>query len=154
MEKFKKLIAKEPSKWLESAKRRKLENDKLSKLDLDFNKKFNPYTLHLTIKKKFFDMILAEIKLEEYREIKDHWCKKFCSKEWYKYEVEVLHNVIKLFPETITFTNGYNPKSPRLVIECKGITVGKAVPEWSDNWPGDVFVIKLGKILSTKNVKK
>lgn len=112
---------------------------------------FNPYTLYLPLKKKYFDMILAGIKLEEYREIKDHWCNIFCGKEWYKYEIGVLDQAIKLFPETITFTNGYNPKSPRLVIECKGITVGKAVPEWSDNWLGDVFVIKLGKIISTKN---
>jgi len=34
-----------------------------------------------------------------------------------------------------------------------GIDVGKAKPEWSDNWQGDVFIISLGKILETKNIE-
>ena len=60
-------------------------------------------TLHLTLKKKWFDLILSGEKKEEYREIKDYWCKRFCSKEWYKYEVEILHNAIELFPDVIEF---------------------------------------------------
>lgn len=29
-----------------------------------------------------------------------------------------------------------------------GIERGKAKPEWSDNWQGDVFIIKLGNVIS------
>ena len=33
--------------------------------------------LHLTLKKKWFDMILSGEKKEEYREIKSYWCAQF-----------------------------------------------------------------------------
>lgn len=85
-------------------------------------------------------MIEAKIKLEEYRELKPYWCKRFCR-------VQFRPDSIKLFPDTITFKNGYSKNARQLVVECKGITVGKAKPEWSDNWTGEVFVIKLGEIL-------
>jgi hypothetical protein len=44
------------------------------------------------------------------------------------------------------------PKTPKIVIECRGIRIGKAKPEWSDNWQGDVFVIELGNIIETSNL--
>ena len=108
-------------------------------------------TLHLTLKKKWFDMILSGEKKEEYREIKEYWCNRFCSKEWYKYEVEILHNAIDLFPDEIVFKHGYSKNAPTIRIECKGITIGKGVSEWGGTVE-DVFIIKLGKILETKNV--
>lgn len=38
-------------------------------------------TLHLNLKKKWFDMILSSEKKEEYREIKPFWENRFFKKE-------------------------------------------------------------------------
>jgi len=63
-------------------------------------------TLHLTIKKKWFDMILSGAKTEEYREIKPYWTKRFYSKKYHY----------------ITFRNGYANNAPQFTIELKSIT--------------------------------
>lgn len=98
--------------------------------------------LTLNVKKKWFDMILSGVKKEEYREIKKLYINKFEK-----------FNYVNLF-DTVTFLNGMKKETPTIVVECVGISVGKSVPEWSDNWQGDVYVISLGKIISTKNVSK
>ena len=89
--------------------------------------------LHLTLKKKWFDMILSGEKKEEYREIKPYWNKRLKFSE---------------FPNMIIFKNGYSKNARTMNVIMEGLNIGKAVPEWSDNWQGDVFVIKLGKILT------
>lgn len=99
-------------------------------------------TLNLTLKRKWFDMIASGEKREEYREVKPYWIRRFTLKAI----------IFKSF-DTITFRNGYAKDAPTMVVECEGITIGKARPEWSDNWQGDVFIIKLGNIISnTKTV--
>lgn len=108
-------------------------------------------TLHLTLKKKWFDMILRGEKKEEYREIKDYWCKRFCTKEWFKFEIEILDHAINFFPGLIEFTNGYGKNAPRMTVECRGISVGTTKPEWCDDGEKKVFVIKLGNILHHMN---
>ena len=40
----------------------------------------NEVILYLTLKKKWFDLTASQIKQEEYREIKDYWVKRLCSK--------------------------------------------------------------------------
>lgn len=51
----------------------------------------------------------------------------------------------------VEFKNGYAKNAPTILVECLGITTGKGKPEWggSDN---NVFIIKLGKIIETKNI--
>ena len=98
--------------------------------------------LTLNVKKKWFDMILSGEKKEEYREIKPLYQNKFgyfC----------IINNY-----DTVTFLNGMKKETPKIVIECLGISKGNAVPEWSDNWQGEVFIIKLGNIIETKNIGK
>ena len=51
----------------------------------------------------------------------------------------------------VKFTNGYSNKCPSFIIELKDIQFGKAKPEWSDNWQGEVIVIKLGNIVTLNN---
>jgi len=117
-------------------------------------------TLHLTLKKKWFDMILSGEKLEEYREIKGYWIKRLIG-AWFSDEIHFTHWLNNLPQhvtlqcvvnnyETITFKNGYSKNAPTMIVEFKGIEIGKAKPEWSDNWQGDVFIIKLGKILTNE----
>ena len=42
-------------------------------------------TLHLNIKKKWFDMILSGEKKEEYKEIKTFWIKRLLNKNWQRW---------------------------------------------------------------------
>lgn len=82
-------------------------------------------------------MIASGEKKEEYREIKPYWANRFLSHE------------TRLNPYFfVRFRNGYSKDAPTILIECKSIEVGTAKPEWSDNWQGNVFVIKLGNIVS------
>lgn len=99
--------------------------------------------LHLTLKKKWFDMIASGEKKEEYRELKPYWKNRLC----------VYPHIEAALPksfDTIVFKNGYSATAPTLTVECVGIEIGKAKPEWSDNWQGEVFIIKLGKIISNQ----
>ena len=84
-------------------------------------------------------MIASGEKKEEYREIKEYWSDRLTNRsesyEFREYDV-------------VEFRNGYAKDAPKIKIECKGITIGKANPEWSDNWQGKVFIIKLGNIIT------
>lgn len=121
-------------------------------------------TLQLTIKKKWFDMIASGEKKEEYREIKQYWCNRLL---WHEHHTEVgcieslkqalehdsergwlSDGVFTTFYDSVTFRNGYRKTSPKITLELKIITHGKARPEWSDNWEGDVFILKLGDIIN------
>ena len=111
-------------------------------------------------------MIATGEKKEEYREIKPYWEKRFlqCNADLYtersKHQCKKQQCVrcitesnggeFKQF-DTITFRNGYTANAHTMVVECLGIEIGKAKPEWSDNWQGEVFIIKLGKVLSITN---
>jgi hypothetical protein len=92
--------------------------------------------LHLTLKKKWFDMIASGEKKEEYRVMKTYWCTRL--------------NPLPPFKEfdVIEFRNGYAKDAPKLTVKFEGIQIGAAKPEWSDNWQGDVFKIKLGEIIA------
>lgn len=109
--------------------------------------------LHLTLKKKWFDMIASGEKNEEYRELKDYWCNRFCVKDWHRFYLEYFEKAINLYPDVVLFRNGYGKNAPEILIECRGITIGKARPEWSDNYTDHVFIIKLGKIIHHKSNK-
>jgi hypothetical protein len=97
--------------------------------------------LRLTLKKKWFDMIASGEKKEEYRENKEYWQNRLQRVNGMK----LPDNQCKHF-EFVHFTNGYAKNAPTMLVECKGISIGKAKPEWSDNWQGDVFIISLGAI--------
>jgi hypothetical protein len=96
-------------------------------------------------------MIAGGEKLEEYREIKPYWIKRLMQpwkKLWHDDgSVEDIRVDFENYDQ-IKFTNGYSKNAPSFTIECLGIEKGDAKPEWSDNWQGDVFIIKLGKILT------
>lgn len=95
-------------------------------------------TLHLTIKKKWFDMILSGKKTEEYRDIKPYWANRFYSKKYHY----------------ITFRNGYAANAPQFTIELKSITQSTGKPEWGAEANKKYFVLYLGKIINTKNIDK
>ena len=98
-------------------------------------------------------MIASGEKKEEYREFKPYWINYLTWHEYHKYlftDVWQLimcgEDVIKRNYDLVKFTNGYGKNALSITLELKGITIGSAKPEWSDNWKGDVFIIKLGNI--------
>lgn len=104
--------------------------------------------LHLTLKKKWFDMILSGEKKEEYRDISPHWISRF-----YKPIGDRGGSNYIIQPDIIIFTNGYGKHRPSFEIECKGITYdgGDCNRDWG--YTSNVFVIKLGKILNQSKTK-
>lgn len=94
-------------------------------------------TLHLTLKKEWFDMIASGEKREEYRAIKSYWIRRILGDK-------------KGQHDKILFKNGYNSQSPQLLIEFKGATIRQGNPEWGA--PNEkVIVLTLGKIIKRTN---
>ena len=105
--------------------------------------------LHLTLKKKWFDLIASGEKKEEYRELKEYWYQRFFYSEIRERNNSISEKVYtepKRF-DAVEFKHGYSEYAPMILVELKGIEIGHAKPEWSDNWKGEVFVIKLGEII-------
>lgn len=95
-------------------------------------------TLHLTLKKKWFDMIASGIKCEEYREKKPYWNRRLlCNKKHY---------------DKILFRNGYSKDSPNLLVEFRGLQSGLGIIEWGAPESQEVFILKLGAILALDNI--
>jgi hypothetical protein len=87
--------------------------------------------LHLTLKKKWFDMIASGEKKEEYREIKPYWIKRLNNKSY----------------DVIKFRNGYNPDSPTLTVEMLGLSSSLGIIKWGAPEATPVYILKLGEIL-------
>lgn len=95
--------------------------------------------LHLTLKKKWFDMISSGEKKQEYREIKPYWMSRlFATKNGF--------DGCRQF-SAVEFKNGYATNSPIIRVQCLGIDFGYGKPEWGAVAGTEYFVIKLGKIL-------
>jgi hypothetical protein len=91
--------------------------------------------LHLTLKKKWFDMIASGEKKEEYREVKDYWHSRLMFKEY----------------DVVSFRNGYAKNAPKMLIEVRWIEICMGVLDWGAPANEAVYIIKLGKILSIDN---
>jgi len=127
-------------------------------------------TLHLNLKRQWFDLILSGEKKEEYREIKDYWVDRFVhaltvSDFSNKSHVELLrkgqYNGIiwreTLFEDVdemeyvqIVFSNGYSKNRDQFVIELKGIEIKEGREEWGAEPSTKYFAIQLGEITSRK----
>ena len=121
--------------------------------------------LKLTLKRKWFDLILSGEKKEEYREIKDYWLKRLVDKNIFIDAISFEHWLDNL-PEHLTFQhvvnqfdaihfyNGayYSDKLPNFLIECKGIEIAKGKTHWGAEPHEKYFVIKLGEILNESKI--
>lgn len=101
-------------------------------------------TLHLTLKKKWFDMIFSGEKKEEYREIKDYWLKRLCFNDPVRIHECIAYNTDY---KIVEFKNGYSKDARKFQIELLEITTGKANPKWGYDLGETVFIIKLGNII-------
>lgn len=85
--------------------------------------------LHLTIKKKWFDMILSGDKTEEYREIKPYWQSRLFNEKY----------------THVMFHNGYKSDSPKALFELEKISIGEGRFAWGAQKGVEVFILALGK---------
>lgn len=95
--------------------------------------------LHLTLKKKWFDLIASGEKTREYRDDKPYWVRRLVDDCGYGRHFDI-----------VRFKNGYGDV-PTMDVEFKGISF--TGPEWctpahGEVLTGDAIVIKLGKVLS------
>lgn len=118
--------------------------------------------LHLTLKKKWFDMIASGEKKEEYREINNYWTKRFIERDYYKYsnvpDIKMLKSqyfdktlfyaVMRDF-DSVHFANGghFHPSIPQITLKCAGMEISTGKTEWGAEPGKEYFVIKLGDII-------
>ncbi len=70
--------------------------------------------LHLTLKKKWFDEILAGTKNTEYREIKPYWTKRLLNEDGTPIKYDFIY-----------FRNGYSKDCRKMIVEYKGLNISK-----------------------------
>ena len=85
--------------------------------------------LHLTLKKRWFDLIAKGEKTIEYREMKPYWTKRLFVNSYECKSFDVIH-----------FKNGYAKNSPRMEVVFKGSACD-----------GFQYLIYLGKVLEIQN---
>ena len=80
--------------------------------------------LRLPIKGQWFDGIDQNIKLEDYREIKAYWTKRFISAGLLNPDGTPSGKM-----EELTFRNGYGKNAPEILARVL-LSVGTGRPEW------------------------
>ena len=121
--------------------------EKLTKTNGKYLYDANKKVLTLTVSKQWFDMIVADEKIEEYREIKPYWIKRLTTNCEVEYDValETYCGKVLYRPYThVLFINGYRKDSQRIEKEIESITIGKpkkglCPDKWLDK---EFFVIK------------
>lgn len=94
--------------------------------------------LHLTITKKWFDMIASGEKKEEYRDKKVYW------------ETRLFFNSDSGQPrrwDYIEFKNGYNSTSPKIKVRFEGISIGLGLMTWGAELDREYYIIQLGEVI-------
>lgn len=91
--------------------------------------------LHLTLKKRWYDMIASGEKKEEYRVIKPYWDLRLMPRKY----------------DAIQFSNGYKKNSPKMLVELKELLSGLGIVEWGAPEGEPVYILKLGRILKIES---
>ncbi len=114
--------------------------------------------LHLTLKKKWFDMIASGEKKEEYRELKPYFIRLlFDWKEVAGFPESFLDSLLEeKYPmfffskkyNRVKFRNGYISDSPTVILKYEGIRMGEGKPEWGAEPGKKYLIIELGDIIN------
>ena len=96
--------------------------------------------LHLTLKKKWFDLIASGKKKVEYRLITPYW-KRRLFEDVFK---PISRMRIPISFDEIYFRNGYNNLNPFMRVEWKSIDI-----DWFEG--RRCYAIQLGKVLEIRN---
>ena len=120
-------------------------------------------TLHLVLKRKWWDMIESGEKPEEYRDITSYYAARLLIKgDWiylkqtYRgYDEDEIMRVVKKYAgksqlrwqhyDAVCFHRGYT--NITMTYEFKGTSIGYGNPDWGAPTDREVFKIKLGKRL-------
>ena len=86
--------------------------------------------LHLTLKKKWFDLVASGVKKEEYREIRPYWDTRL-NKHY----------------DAVLFRNGYSKYAPEVLVELLSVTTGKGSLRTGAPADREVYILRLGGIL-------
>ena len=95
-------------------------------------------TLHLVLKRKWWDMIASGEKREEYRTQSDYWIKRLVDGEYYGSDGLNKYNPF----ENVCFHLGYT--NTTMTFRIAHIYQGYGVPEWGGG-NERVFIISLGE---------
>lgn len=94
--------------------------------------------LTLPIKKKWFDMISAGQKLEEYREIKPYYEIRFRN----LWQGSLIGYSAR---RKIAFKNGYNKGVPKIIATVT-LDIGEGKPEWGAEPGKNYYILKIQNI--------
>lgn len=121
--------------------------------------------LKLTLKKKWFDMILSGEKVTEYRELKPYWIKRlFDYKEIDATPESFLSALLtKQYPmffytkriQKIQFYNGahFSEKLPHFTVDLTEIAIGKGVEDWGAEKDKEYLCLSFRNIHDCVNCK-
>lgn len=106
----------------------------------------------MTLKKKWFDMILSGVKTEEYREIKTYWEKRFVNYfgRYLDFSKETPTLVWNAQKKDIVFKNGYQKNAPQFIAECT-IREGVGRTEWGAVEGEQYYILTIHRIYGVKN---
>lgn len=110
--------------------------------------------LHLTLKKKWFDMIASGEKKEEYRELKPYWFQRLGYWHDSDHETGYYDSGFNKMPDVILFKNGYTKESPSISVCCEEIVIGTGNPDWGAEQGKKYFVIKLSSQINPPSSTK
>lgn len=120
-------------------------------------------TLHLNLKRQWFDMIKSGEKKEEYRALSGYWINRFIKndinlsgakiilavedlkKGYSELEVLDIHGVYFSSYDAIIFSNGYAKDRDQFEIALKGISIKEGRSEWGAEKGKKYFALDLGK---------
>ena len=106
----------------------------------------------LPIKKKWFDMIRAGVKKEEYREIKPYWEKRFKTHfHWNCGRNDIFEWHFAPEPQKILFRNGYGKDAPEMMALCT-IREGTGKEEWGAEKDRVYYILEIKEIIKHPSV--
>ena len=119
-------------------------------------------TLHLNLKRKWFDMIISGEKKEEYREIKESivsllfdWKDSGLTREQFTRacinKEEFIWIYVKHYTKPVTFSNGYAKDRDQFIIAWNSLDIGEGKPEWGAEKGKNYFVLELGELTLIDN---
>lgn len=112
--------------------------------DITIDKETKKRVLRLTLKKKWYDLILLGIKREEYREIKEYWLKRLFEVQSPMIAKFIFGNV-GLSPKNFThiqFRLGYRKTAPTMEFQINDIGINRGDSSMGAPVDQDVIIIK------------
>jgi len=117
----------------------------------------NAKILHLTIEKKWFEMIASGEKKEEYRALSQYWIKRLLEHSNIK-SSDNIHEFLnennnkdfcfKRFDYVHFFNGGYfSEKLPNFMVKLESISIGFPNPQWIYEPSMKCLILKLGEIV-------